>query len=72
MMDQGSYYYSAPLPEVTHFKIFEFDGEKETLVLSEGTQGNKYYNYVVQSFTSWGKSTVEKLEILCHTVHPPS
>ena len=45
LTNQGSYYYSAPLLEVKSFKIIGKNG-----VLSEGSQGTLWMDYVVQSF----------------------
>lgn len=46
MIDQGSYYYSIPLLEVSAFKITDADEN----VQSEGTEGTIWFDYVVQSY----------------------
>ena len=48
MSYQGSYYYSQPLLEVQSFKIVKEDGT----VLTEGSHGTLWMDYVVQSFNS--------------------
>lgn len=48
MTNQGSYYYSAPLLEVTSFKIL--DAAQGNKVISEGDGGTLWMDYVVQSF----------------------
>lgn len=54
LTDQGSYYYAIPLLAVESFKLTGDNGE----VLSEGSQGTMWMDYVVQSFheTAWKSS----------------
>ena len=55
MNGQGSYYYSAPMLDVQSFKIM-----KDKDVLSEGNRGTLWMDYVVQSFTQAGWTTVSQ------------